>query len=442
MIKAFSRVISLGAFLLAFTTQAGAAPLGTPDREAPSVSFTSPLSGATVSGTVAVAGHASDNVKVSKLEVKVDSGTYRLATGTTSWSLSLDLGAYASGSHTLTARATDSSGNQAWAGRSITISTTAGKVYWGAFMDGTDTYTHLYGGSWADAPWDANTWNRFESNAGKKVSVLHWGISQPPWVKNFNWWIPALNLVQSRGDINAIDMNSGSVPLRDIANGLYDSSFTTWAQQAKAYGRPFFLRWDWEMNGRWFSWGTTSTNQNTPAEYVAAWRHIHDIFQQVGATNVTWVWCVNHEFTGSVPLEQLYTGDSYVDWTSIDGYNQTPGWWQTFSNIFASTYAHLLQLAPSKPIMVAETSSIESGGSKAGWITDALATQLPQNFPKIKALLWMNWRIYQNGSWWDWEIESSSSAQTAFKTAISSSYYAPGGSFGSLPLLSKITAPA
>ena len=32
-------------------------------------------------------------------------------------------------------------------------------------------------------------------------------------------------------------------------------------------------------------------NGNQPGEYVAAWRHVHDIFTAVGATNATWVWC-------------------------------------------------------------------------------------------------------------------------------------------------------
>jgi hypothetical protein len=308
-------------------------------------------------------------------------------------------------------------------------------IYWGAYMDGNDTYDALYGGSWGDAPWDANTWDRFESNAGKKVSIVHWGVG-PPWVHDFNYWILPLELVRGRGDLSLVDMNSDTVPLRDIANGWYDSSLTTWAQQARAYGHPFFLRWDWEMNGSWFSWGTTSSNQNTPADYVGAWRHMHDIFRQAGATNVTWVWGVNVEYSKSTPLEQLYPGADYVDWTAIDGYNQSSStWWQSFATIFSSTYNHLLQLAPSKPIMVAETSSREVGGSKADWITDALSTQLPTNFPQVKALAWLNWWISSGNPW---EIESSASSQTAFNTAVSSSYYAPGGSYGNLPLLTKI----
>ncbi len=32
-------------------------------------------------------------------------------------------------------------------------------------------------------------------------------------------------------------------------------------------------------------------NGDQPGEFVAAWRHVHDIFTSVGATNATWVWC-------------------------------------------------------------------------------------------------------------------------------------------------------
>lgn len=121
----------------------------------------------------------------------------------------------------------------------------------------------------------------------------------------------------------------------------------------------------------------------------------------------------------------------------------SPPGWQSFSAVFASSYSKLLQLAPTKPILVAETSSEESGGSKADWITDLLSVQLPQNFPRIKALVWFNWRFYDAGLkyWWPWEIESSPSAQAAFAAGIASSYYAPGGSFGNLPLGSKINPP-
>jgi hypothetical protein len=63
---------------------------------------------------------------------------------------------------------------------------------------------------------------------------------------------------------------------------------------------------------------------------------------------------------------------------------------------------------------------------------------MPRSFPRIKALVWFNYRIAQYGGWWDWEIESSAASQAAFQAAIGSNHYAPGGGFGRLPLRTTI----
>ena len=102
------------------------------------------------------------------------------------------------------------------------------------------------------------------------------------------------------------------------------------------------------------------------------WRHVHDVFTAQGATNVTWVWCPNIQGPKSTSLAEMYPGDSYVDWTCVDGYNwgtDQGNEWQTFNQIFAgssyngwyNTYQLLQQLAPSKPIMIGETASSENG---------------------------------------------------------------------------------
>jgi Bacterial Ig domain/SdrD B-like domain len=88
-------------------------PCTTADTTAPTASIASPGQGATVAGTVAVTGSASDNTSVAKVEVQVDGGAWTTASGTTSWSSSVDTTAYSNGSHTVTARATDTAGNAA-----------------------------------------------------------------------------------------------------------------------------------------------------------------------------------------------------------------------------------------------------------------------------------------------------------------------------------------
>jgi hypothetical protein len=333
-------------------------------------------------------------------------------------------------SYTFAVEAYDAAGNKS-AQASTNASTVAcpsnSQIYWGAWIEGKQTYSYLYGGTWGNAPWSSQSWTKYEQNAGKDPSIIHWGVGTP-WDHNFSYWAGTFNTVQNAGALNMVDMDTGSVSLRSIASGSEDAAIATWAQQAKAYGHPFFLRLNWEMNGGWFPWGTTSSNQNTPADYVAAWRHIHDIFTAQGATNATWVWCPNLEYSGSVPYAQLYPGDAYVDWTCLDGYNENANS-TSFSNLFSQSYTDLLKIAPTKPIMIGEIGSLEYGaGVKADWISTMLS-ELPTSYPQIKALVWFNWRCSSSGTPRSWEIESSASSQAAFSTGIAAPYYAAASSF-------------
>ncbi len=299
----------------------------------------------------------------------------------------------------------------------VTYTPATRKVYWGARMDG-----EVYGDG--DAPWSSSTWNTFEAHAGKAASIVHFG--QPaPWNQPFT--AQPLELARARGAIPLMDMGSNGATLAEIASGAKDSYLTSWAKAVRGYEKPFFLRWDWEMNGTWFQWGAEAAAD--PALFKSAWRHFHDVVEAQGATNVTWVWCPNVKFTESTPLTYLYPGDGYVDWTCADGYNRgtnpiNPSGWTKFYTLFSPTYNTLQNLAPEKPVMIAETASTEMGGSKAQWIADAYSSQLPVKFPNVRAISWFNWNIVDGEGRWDWPIESSESAQAAFSNVISSPYFA------------------
>lgn len=288
-------------------------------------------------------------------------------------------------------------------------------IYWGAITD--------------------ESINTFEAHVGKKASIIQFGKGW--WFQNnyvpFN--ASDFESIRQHGSIPMVDWRSWDytvVPaydqprfsLRTIINGTYDAFIRSWAMAAKQWGHPFFLRFDAEQNGDWYPWSEVR-NGNTAGQFVQAWRHVHDIFTQVGVKNVTWVWCPNTDYPGAIPLAQLYPGNTYVDWVAMDGYNYgiVPSRsmrWKSFYDLFFPTYNELQTLAQGKPIMIAETSSSEDGGSKAAWITDALKVQLPTNFPKIKAFLWYNANDENIGL----EIETSTSAQAAFAAGISSVYYA------------------
>jgi parallel beta-helix repeat protein len=92
----------------------------------PTVAIASPANGATVSGTVTAQGSSSDDKAVAKVEVRVDAGAWKLASGTTSWSLALDTTAETDGDHTITARATDSAAHTTEGSVTVTVSNGGG----------------------------------------------------------------------------------------------------------------------------------------------------------------------------------------------------------------------------------------------------------------------------------------------------------------------------
>lgn len=89
------------------------------DTEAPTVSILSPPEGAGLRpGPLTVEGTASDDQSLEKVEVRVDGGVWRRATGTTSWTVDVVLD---SGEHTLHARAVDVAGNSAVTSTTLTV---------------------------------------------------------------------------------------------------------------------------------------------------------------------------------------------------------------------------------------------------------------------------------------------------------------------------------
>ena len=85
---------------------------GGPDTENPTVSITSPSSGAQVSGNVSITANASDNVGVTRVDFFLDSVTTPIGSATSSpYTIAWDSGTASPGAHTLSAKARDAAGN-------------------------------------------------------------------------------------------------------------------------------------------------------------------------------------------------------------------------------------------------------------------------------------------------------------------------------------------
>jgi hypothetical protein len=84
----------------------------------PTITISAPTNGQVVTTpSITVSGTASDNVGVSKVEVKMGSGSWQVASGTTSWSKPVTL---SPGSNIISARATDTAGNTMETSTSVT----------------------------------------------------------------------------------------------------------------------------------------------------------------------------------------------------------------------------------------------------------------------------------------------------------------------------------
>ena len=293
--------------------------------------------------------------------------------------------------------------------------------YWGAWIG-----SQLTG---EEAPWDMGAVAKFEQLAGKGVSMVNFSspfadCSSSP-CNFYEFPKESMEGIRDHGAIPFFSWASQSTPaslnqpnfqLADVISGAHDAYIRKFAEEARDWGHPFFLRFNWEMNGNWFAW-MEGVNGNQPGESVAAWRHVHDIFTEVGADNVTWVWCPNIDPGGKMrDLASLYPGDEYVDWTGLDGYNWATSSkdWASFDELYRSTYDYITQtLAPSKPLAISEIGSTETGGSKSAWIEDMLSS-VATDYPQVRALLWFE----KFDDSMDWPIETSSSATAAFAAGI------------------------
>ncbi len=172
------------------------------------------------------------------------------------------------------------------------------KLYWGANTIGYQ-FTKT-----TQPPFDWTPVTDFaRADAGNKMpSVIGWGepfhsetfCNAKGYPSEFDcpFQRPQFDTVRQHGVIPLLDWSSAneghstdpSFTDAAVAHGSQDGYVTAFAQEVKAWGHPLFLRFDWEMNSNLFNWGVNYNHDgdtpavNSPAEFVAMWRHVHDIF--------------------------------------------------------------------------------------------------------------------------------------------------------------------
>ena len=162
-----------------------------------------------------------------------------------------------------------------------------------------------------------------------------------------------------------VQIDPANVSLAAIADGSYDTYLETFATAVASYGAQtghgVIIGFGHEPNGTWYPWGVRHVSAAT---WVAAWRHIVDVFRQQGADDVTWLWTVNIiDAPNGIPSPaRWWPGSSYVTWVGIDGYYYKPSW--TFPSLFGPTITAVRSVTLD-PILISETAAAPAAGQPA-----------------------------------------------------------------------------
>ncbi len=220
-----------------------------------------------------------------------------------------------------------------------------------------------------------------------------------------------------------VNSEGARISWASIAAGRQDHQIDAVAARLRSWGVPVLLSFSHEPE-------LDVGKSGTPAEFAAAWRHIHDRFVADGARKVHWVWTVMglDQPVWMARYATLWPGDAYVDWIAWDTYN----WagcrgrsWQSFADTVSPFYTWLQDHGhANKPYMLAEYGTVESPtdpGRKAQWFRDE-ATAL-SSFPDLRALVYFDLPAPPANC--DWLVTTSTSSSAAFGQLARSPAFAP-----------------
>lgn len=245
----------------------------------------------------------------------------------------------------------------------------------------------------------------FQRLTGRALDVVH---TFHPWHDDFP------------DDVDRYVLASGQLPLMGwagsdcpgIASGRYDELIRQRAQAVRQLGRPVFLAFRWEMDRP-----NLRDQVGSPADYIAAWKHVRAIFDQVGATNVSWVWAPSAKGFTRGYAAPYYPGDDQVDWIGADAY--TGPTLRPFGEVVARFMDFAAQ-HPDKPVMIAEFGLSDRDGQRPAWLRQARA--YVRQHPQIGAMVYFNGgdKAYARAQL---SVTSSASGRQAFHDWLADPYF-------------------
>lgn len=256
----------------------------------------------------------------------------------------------------------------------------------------------------------------FYSGTTDAYSMAHWSYLYGPALED-----------GTRAFLLYYNFNQEGTDCALVTSGAYDSKLIELFDHLNGLNCPVFIRIGGEMN----VWGA----QTTPAEFIAAYRHIVDIGRS-RAPRVAMVFSPNYSGGNRQDMDTFYPGDQYVDWigtslyydryhhsgdTARDEFYGVGVYGDAMLNVQQTVNLSRLH---NKPVILTEGGSSNqfSGQDNSSWAAERMQKAysfLPMVYPEIKCIISSDY-----GNDWssvDYTFYDNSVVTSAYRQAVASS---------------------
>jgi beta-mannanase len=258
----------------------------------------------------------------------------------------------------------------------------AGTAYLGAFVDPTGTALSAADptGGTGSLQAELSALPGFDEQEGHSPAILS---TFQDWAQPVD--VAGLDSVAATGAVPMVTWDCGDTDANVVA-GLDDAVVSAEAKGLAATDIPVLLRWFPDPNQPGQAAAAACLGATGAPGYIAAFQHIHNLFEAAGATNVAFVWSVDAS-AGGGPGAAYYPGGSVVDWIAADGGTRPRDESQptAFAGEFGSWYSAFSPAG--KPMMVSSTGA--DSGSQPAYLGQ-ISSDLPSQFPQVKALVYFD----------------------------------------------------
>jgi cellulose synthase (UDP-forming) len=203
----------------------------------------------------------------------------------------------------------------------------------------------------------------------------------------------ALPLITWEPSIHFLDkVKWGDHVFNLIEEGYFDDYIREFALKLKSLQKPVFLRFAHGFDNPFYPWYVDGYEGSV--NFKKAWIHTYEIFKNIGAENVIWVW--NPSKHENVTL--YYPGKDYVDWLGVNVLNygrlNQDDHWLDFKSMYEPFHQEFHKL-PQTPVMITEMGSLRNGPDQAEWYRQAFQS-IENNFQEIKSVIYFHSDVEDN----------------------------------------------